>query len=312
MSQFLEDVLKGLSAKEKYLQSKYFYDAKGDALFQQIMGCQEYYPTKCEMEIFTQKTSELVSVLTEQSTEFDIVELGAGDATKSFHLLKGLFDHQIKFTYYPVDISANVIEQLQKHLPQKLPHLQLHGLNGEYFNMLEKAKTLSDKIKVILFLGGNIGNVPLEKAGEFCKELRKHLLPGDFVVVGFDLNKNPATILAAYNDHNGFTRDFNLNLLLRINNELKGNFILQNFYHYPTYDPATGACKSYLVSTKEQQVEIADSSFHFAEGETIFMEIAQKYTTAQTDELATKTGFTPIHHFYDSKGWFLDAVWKCG
>lgn len=311
MNHFLEDVLKGLSAKEKFLQSKYFYDAQGDCLFQKIMGCKEYYPTKCEMEIFTGKTSHLVDVLTEHSTEFDIVELGAGDATKSFHLLKGLLDHNVSFTYFPVDISGNVINLLHRQLPLKLPELKLQGLNGEYFHMLEKAKTLSDKIKVVLFLGGNIGNVPLEKAGEFCKKLREHLKPGDLVIIGFDLKKDPKTILDAYNDHSGFTRDFNLNLLTRINTELKGTFDLNKFYHYPTYDPASGACKSYLVSSTKQQVDVAGNTFYFEEGEPIFMEISQKYTLEQTDELAMKTGFEPSHHFYDSKKWFLDAVWKC-
>lgn len=311
MSQFLEDVLKGLSAKEKFLQSKYFYDVKGDGLFQKIMGCKEYYPTSCEMEIFTQKTNQLVAVLTEQHKTFDIVELGAGDATKSVHLLKGLLDNQITFTYFPVDISCNIINQLHHHLPQKLPNLQLQGLNGEYLHMLKKAKTLSDKIKVVLFLGGNIGNVTLEKAGEFSTLLRQHLNPGDLVLIGFDLKKDPKTILDAYNDHAGFTRDFNLNLFCRINKELGGNFNMHNFYHYPTYDPATGACKSFLVSSKQQEVKIAETIFMFDKGEPIFMEISQKYTVEQTDELARQTGFAPVHHFYDSKNWFLDAVWKC-
>lgn len=311
MSQFLEDVLKGLSAKEKFLQSKYFYDGKGDALFQKIMGCKEYYPTRCEMEIFTQKTNELVAVLTGENKEFDIVELGAGDATKSIHLLKGLLDNKVTFTYFPVDISNNVINLLHNSLPQKLPELKLLGLNGEYFKMLEKAKTLSDKIKVVLFLGGNIGNVPLDKAGEFSKSLREHLKSGDFVLIGFDLKKDPKTILDAYNDSSGFTRDFNLNLLHRINNELQGNFEVPYFYHYPTYDPASGATKSYLVSRTEQQVNIGEKTFSFTEGEPIFMEISQKYTVRQTDELARQSGFEPIHHFYDSKGWFLDTVWRC-
>ena len=311
MNQFLQDVLKGLSAKEKYLQSKYFYDAKGDVLFQKIMKCPEYYPTKCEFEIFTQKTNELVSVLAELNTEFDIVELGAGDATKSFYLLKELIKRKINFTYFPVDISENIIRQLKSKLPEKFPELKMQGLNGEYFTMLEKTKAISDKIKVVLFLGGNIGNVPREKAGEFCEGVRKHLLPGDLVLIGFDLKKNPKTVLDAYNDKAGYTRDFNLNLLCRINNELKGDFVIDNFYHFPTYDPATGACKSYLVSIKEQQVNVADESFHFDEGEPIFMEIAQKYTIVQTDELAVKSGFKPVKQFLDSKGWFLDAVWKC-
>jgi L-histidine N-alpha-methyltransferase len=311
MSKFLEDVLKGLSAKDKFLQSKYFYNAAGDTLFQKIMECPEYYPTKCEMEIFTKQTDKLISVLTEHSSAFDIVELGAGDATKSVHLLKGLIDNKINFTYYPVDISANVINLLQTSLPAKLDGLQLVGLNGEYFEMLQKVKTLSDKIKVVLFLGGNIGNVPMDRAGEFCKLMRNHLVPGDLVLTGFDLKKDPVKILNAYNDKSGYTRNFNLNLLHRINDELKGNFIIENFYHYPNYDPAAGACKSYLVSCKEQQVKIADSTFDFKEGETIFMEIAQKYTIEQTEELARQNGFTPLSHFLDSNKWFLDTVWQC-
>lgn len=311
MSQFLEDVLKGLSSNDKFLQSKYFYNAKGDALFQQIMDCVEYYPTKCEMEIFTRKTNELVSVLTKHSLEFDIVELGAGDATKSVHLLKGLLDKKVKFTYFPVDISRNVINLLYTKLPEELPGVKLQGLNGEYFDMLKKAKALSDKIKVVLFLGGNIGNVSMDKAVDFCKVIRRNLSPHDLVLIGFDLKKNPIKILDAYNDKSGYTREFNINLLHRINDELKGNFIIENFYHYPTYDPATGACKSYLVSCKNQKVEIADNTFHFYEGETIFMEIAQKYTVEETDELGKKSGFIPKQHFFDSKKWFLDTVWEC-
>jgi L-histidine Nalpha-methyltransferase len=311
MSQFLEDVTKGLSAKDKFLQSKYFYNAKGDVLFQKIMECKEYYPTRCENEILTKQTHQLISIFTKHSSEFDIVELGAGDATKSVHLLKGLLENKVKFTYFPVDISENVIRLLHKTLPRKLAGLQLHGLNGEYFEMLEKAKTLSSKIKVVLFLGGNIGNVPMDKAGEFCKLMRQHLAPRDLVLIGFDLKKNPKRILDAYNDKSGYTRDFNLNLLHRINDDLNGNFLVENFFHYPTYDPATGACKSYLVSSKNQKVEIADKTFSFTEGETIFMEIAQKYTIEQTDELAEKTGFIPKEHFLDSKKWFLDTVWEC-
>jgi dimethylhistidine N-methyltransferase len=311
MSQFLEDVLKGLSSKEKYLESKYFYDARGDVLFQKIMACPEYYPTDCEMEIFTQKTNELVSVLTTQHQTFDIVELGAGDATKSVHLLKGLLDNKVAFTYFPVDISNHVIDLLYKQLPARLPELHLVGLNGEYFMMLEKARTLSDKIKVVLFLGGNIGNVHLNDAPGFCKSLRSHLQPGDMVLMGFDLKKDPAVVLAAYNDKQGYTSMFNLNLLHRINEELEGNFKVDNFYHYPTYDPATGACKSYIVSMCNQQVKVNGHTFHFTEGEPIHTEISQKYTIEQTNFMAKESGFTPIKHFVDARGWFLDAVWQC-
>jgi dimethylhistidine N-methyltransferase len=311
MSQFLHDVVQGLSAKDKFLNSKYFYDQQGDQLFQQIMACPEYYPTKCEMEIFRLQTKQLVNALTNYALTFDIVELGAGDASKSFHLLQQLLDYKIAFTYFPVDISANVINLLYEQLPEKLPALQLEGLNGEYLPMLEKAKTISNKPKLVLFLGSNIGNVPLEKAGDFCCRLRQQLSSGDLVLTGFDLKKDPRIVLAAYNDKSAYTRSFNLNLLRRINDELRGNFAIENFAHYPTYDPATGACKSYLVSTSNQQVQIEEHHFSFTTGEPIFMEISQKYTLQQTDDLAKNNGFTPLSHFFDSKGWFLDALWQC-
>lgn len=304
-------MLKGLSAKEKFLQSKYFYDAKGDVLFQKIMASPEYYLTNCEMEIFTTQTAALANTLTRQHEAFDIVELGAGDATKSIHLLKHLAENNVPFAYYPVDISANIIAQLKKNLPSRVPALKMQGLNGEYFQMLNEAKQLSDNIKIVLFLGSNIGNVPLRKAEEFCKTLRSHLSKDDLVIIGFDLTKNPLQILAAYNDKSGFTQAFNLNLLYRINDELSGNFVVENFVHYPTYDPQSGACKSFLVSTIEQQVNVAGNEFAFAKGETIFMEISQKYTTEQTDDLAASCGFKVVKHFYDSQKWFLDGVWQC-
>lgn len=311
MNQFLHDVVKGLSAPGKYLESKYFYDAKGDELFRSIMNCPEYYLTDCEMEIFTMQTKELAACFVNQPETFDVVELGAGDATKSIFLLRELVNSLVQFTYFPVDISTDVISLLHRELPKQLPSLNIHGLNGEYFSMLEKAKTLSQKIKLVLFLGSNIGNVPIESAQKFCEQIRKSLLPGDYVLMGFDLQKDPQTVLEAYNDKGGFTRDFNLNLLHRINRELSGNFNVNQFKHFPNYDPGTGACKSYLISLKDQQVEVADHSFNFHKHEPIFMEVSQKYTAAQTNELAIKSGFEPVRHFYDSKKWFLDAVWKC-
>ena len=309
-NQFLKEVLKGLTSEEKYLSSKYFYDESGDKLFQQIMACPEYYLTRCEMEIFTNYTKEIASTFTENLSEFDIVELGAGDATKSIHLLKELVSQEINFTYYPVDISKNVIRMLHQQLPKEIPTLRLQGLNGEYFDMLEKVKTLSTKFKAVLFLGGNIGNIPLEMVTSFCKELRSHLSKGDIVLIGFDLKKDPQLILDAYNDASGYTRDFNLNLLQRINDELGANFNIDNFKHFPTYDPSTGTCKSYLVSTCNQKVQVQDQVIRFAEGETIHTEISQKYSIRQIEELSKNAGFIPITNIYDSKKWFVDAVWK--
>ena len=312
MNQFLDDVLTGLQSTPKYLQSKYFYDKRGDELFQKIMQCEEYYLTRCEMEIFSTQTSELAEIIIGQHKNFDVVELGPGDAVKSIHLLKELLDKNAIDTYFPVDISNNIIKLLQKKLPEQLPQLNIHGLNGEYISMLNSAKKISDKIKLVLFLGSNIGNIPKENVHEFCMSLRNQLSVGDMVLMGIDLKKNPKQILAAYNDGKGYTKDFNLNLLKRMNGELRADFNMDKFEHYATYDPVSGACRSYLISQGEQQVTIPDSiEIKFAKNEYIFMEISQKYTVEQTDDIAIRSGFEPVAHFFDKNKWFTDVIWKC-
>ncbi len=306
---FYNDVIKGLSGTPKRLNSMYFYDAVGDKIFQELMACPEYYPTSCEMEIFSTKTAALAQTIMTDGNGFDLIELGAGDATKSTYLLKYLVNQQADFTYLPIDISANVINYLNVKLPLTIPGLKITGLNGEYFDMLKKAASLSNRRKVVLFMGSNIGNMPVAEANQFCKTLREHLNPGDMALIGFDLKKSPKTILAAYNDSEGITKRFNLNLLLRINRELGGNFDVSQFDHYATYDPETGACKSYLISLKDQIVTIDKETIRFVKDEYIYMEISQKFTIMQTDQMAANTGFRPVDRFFDIKKWFVDAVW---
>ncbi len=311
MNQFLQDVLKGLQTTPKYLQSKYFYDKKGDELFQKIMECDEYYLTNSEMEIFSTQTTELANIVIEHHQNFDVVELGPGNAVKSMFLLKELVNKNALSTYFPVDISKNIINLLHKKLPEELPQMAIHGLNGEYLEMLTSAKKISDKIKLVLFLGSNIGNISLEEVPQFCHQLRSKLSEGDMVLIGMDLKKDPKKILAAYNDSKGYTSEFNLNLLQRINKELNADFNLHDFEHYATYDPAIGACKSYLISRKAQRVNIADVTILFEKDEAIFMEISQKYTVDQSNEIALNTGFKPVGNFFDKKNYFVDVVWKC-
>ncbi|WP_294288565.1 L-histidine N(alpha)-methyltransferase [uncultured Chryseobacterium sp.] len=307
---FESEIIKGLKDNPKHLLSKYFYDQKGDVLFQQIMNMPEYYLTGCEMEIFSRKSHELAEAFKAFDAPFDLVELGAGDATKSSHLLKYLVNRKADFTYMPIDISGNIISLLQERLSEEIPDLDLIGLNGEYFEMLDKASSISSRRKVILFLGGNIGNMEVEDAHEFCRELRKKLSPGDMLLIGFDLKKDPDTILSAYNDEAGITAAFNLNLLERINHEIYGNFDIGKFKHYQTYDPLSGACRSYLISLEEQQVRIGNELIDFKENEAVYMEISQKYALEETDVMAVKNGFKPLKHIQDSKGWFIDAIWK--
>jgi len=309
-NQFLKDVVSGLRRKPKKLSSKYFYDEIGDALFQRIMNSEEYYLTNCEFEIFEERSDEIAETFINHLQSFDLIELGAGDATKTSFLLEALTAKAADFSYMPIDISSSMINYLEEELPKKIPGLKITGLNGEYFPMVKRANEISKRKKAVLFLGGNIGNLTPEEAQTFLSELRSNLNDGDVVLVGFDLKKNPHVIIAAYNDRSGYTKAFNLNLLTRINNELGANFNLSAFEHYNSYDPLTGACKSFLVSLAEQDVTVQDLVFHFELNEVIDMEISQKYALDEIDNLAVQANFKTIEKFFDSKNWFLDTLWQ--
>ena len=308
--QFYKEVIHGLSSTPKYLQSKYFYDAAGDRLFQQIMQLPEYYLTRCEQEIFVKQTKALAAPLLKRFDEFDVLELGAGDATKSTHLLRYLNECGKAFTYYPVDISANVIQLLENEMPQRIAGMEVQGLNGDYFDMLSKSYDLSNRHKLVLFLGSNIGNFNRNEAERFLLALNDHLQPGDLVLIGFDVKKNPKDILAAYNDQSGITKAFNLNLLRRINYELGADFNIVQFDHYPTYNPISGSCKSYLISLENQEVTIDGETFFFYKNEPVWTELSQKYSEHEIDEFAVLTGFNPVEKYYDSKHWFVDVLWE--
>jgi L-histidine N-alpha-methyltransferase len=307
---FYIDVLEGLTSHSKRLQSKYFYDQHGDLLFQQIMQSPEYYISRCESEIFQNQANEMSRFLRSAYDAFDLIELGAGDATKSQFLLQALSDQRANFTYMPIDISGNILFELKARLEIQIPNLDLFPFKGEYFEMLTQATRFSYRPKVVMLLGANIGNMSTQDARLFCANIRQTLNPGDLALIGFDLKKHPQTILEAYNDRAGITSSFNLNLLTRINRELHGNFDLDYFQHYQTYDPGTGACKSYLVSLREQIVNIADQSISFKLNETIYMEVSQKYTVSEIDGLALGSSFKPVYRCADKKGWFIDDFWR--
>ncbi|WP_172283418.1 L-histidine N(alpha)-methyltransferase [Chryseobacterium sp. LAM-KRS1] len=307
---FFLDVKKGLDSNPKRLSSKYFYDEVGDRLFQKIMAMPEYYLTQCELDIFQNKTADIANLIGFDNTPFDLIELGAGDAMKSTYLLKYMIDKGLDFTYMPIDISGNILSVLDQKLKKEIPDLKVTQLEGEYFQMLNKAASLSSRRKVILFLGGNIGNMELEEANAFCIGLKDHLNPGDRILIGFDLKKNPHTILNAYNDATGITAAFNLNLLTRINKELNADFNIEQFQHYQTYDPVSGACRSYLVSLADQVVNIDHTEIIFKENELIDMEVSQKFSETDIKELAKKTGFEIDGEIKDSRKWFIDSVWK--
>jgi dimethylhistidine N-methyltransferase len=263
------------------------------------------------MEIFLHQSKEMTdSILLEDDT-FNVIEFGPGDAVKSMHLVKELLKRKAIAVYYPIDISENIIGLLNQKLSKQLPDLKVRGLHGEYLHMLAQINKLSKNKKLVLFLGANIGNFKFQEMPDFCNELNGMLSKGDLILIGFDLKKNPKKILAAYNDKEGLTSEFNLNLLVRINKELNADFNVNSFEHYATYDPDSGACKSFLVSLIPQDVYIGKTSVHFEKDETIFMEISQKYSIAQIDEIALQCGFTPVAYFFDKEKYFVDVLWKC-
>ena len=307
--QFRKEVLEGLNRQPKQLPSKYFYDAAGDRLFQEIMQLPEYYLTHCETEILAGRSEELAMLINDGSSPFNLVELGAGDCTKTIHLLRTLTDQSADFTFCPVDISEDVIRDLSERLPKELPGLQVTGYRGEYLAMLDAAAGGPHRRNCVLFLGGNIGNMLFTEALEFGRQLRNRLQTGDMVIIGFDLKKSPAVVRSAYDDPAGVTRAFNLNLLTRINRELDGNFNVYAFDHYCSYDPANGACKSYLISLEAQQVNIAGEAILFEKDEYIWTEISQKYSIGQINQMANACGFEMKANFFDIRQWFTDTVW---
>ncbi|SEI50447.1 dimethylhistidine N-methyltransferase [Dyadobacter sp. SG02] len=311
---FYVDVLRGLSARQKHISSKYFYDAQGDRIFQQIMACQGYYPFKCELEIFQNNSDELAQQLIGDGSDTDLIELGSGDAQKSIYLLQALSRLQACYTYVPIDISGSMVAYLTGNLGNMVPHIRVSGLVGEYLPMLQKAARRSTIRKTVMMLGSNLGNMLPVDALKLCERIRALLNAGDRFVVGIDLKKSPQQVLAAYNDKQGITRRFNLNLLARLNRELNADFNLDQFEHFPTYDPESGSCKSYLISLQEQAVtfRLQDRTdyIYFQKHETIFTEISQKYNIAELEKMAKIAGFEVIQNYYDANGWFVDMVWE--
>ena len=307
---FYQEVKAGLQSRQKKLPSKYFYDATGDQLFQQIMDLPEYYPSRCEREIFLHQTAALAQAIQADQGNFDLIELGAGDGSKTFHLLQFLCRQKYAFSYLPIDISGNILNELEGVFKQHLKGYTIHTIQGEYLNGLKKAASNADKRKVVLFLGANIGNFEPADALVFCRQVRRLLAPGDLFLVGFDLKKHPAVIKAAYDDQQGITRLFNLNLLNRMNADLGAGFSLDQFDHYCSYDPITGACKSYLVALADQEVSFPTYKIKLQAGESIWTEISQKYSLQEITVLAEYAGFKQLQVITDSKGWFANVIWS--
>lgn len=276
------------------------------------MASPEYYLTRAEFEILNSQSEKIAEIFSDQEKPFDLIELGAGDGTKTKVLLQKFVSKKLPFTYMPIDISKHVIQYLEKHIKEDIPNIRIHGIVGDYFQKLHEIQMNDDNRKVVLFLGSNIGNFRKGKDSEFLRLISNNLNKGDLLMIGCDLIKDPNIIRSAYNDAQGATREFNLNLLDRINEELGANFKRENFLHYPLYDVAAKQARSYIVSKKDQEVYIkeTDRKYHFNAWEYIHTEISQKYSLEDIEHLARNSGFKHKEFLFDCKHYYTDAIWE--
>lgn len=310
-SVFAEDTHKGLTSYPKYLHSKYIYDKKGDKIFQEIMAMPEYYLTECEFDILKQNKVDIARIFSSDK-DFDLIELGAGDGKKTKVLLKELVEKDYKFHYLPVDISQNVLDELEAALKDEIPEVAVKTQQGTYFDTLEKLAEYNSRKKVILVLGSNIGNLSHSEAVDFLRNIAVAMSDDDMLFMGFDQKKDPEVIMNAYNDAAGITERFNKNLLVRINQELDGQFDLEKFKHWETYDPETGTARSFLVSKEAQRVRIdkLDLEVKFDAWESIHTEISQKYDDAVVSWLADEAGLVVERDFADSENCFKNYIFR--
>lgn len=308
---FARDIDLGLSNTPKHLPSRYFYDERGDKLFQDIMALDEYYLTRSEYAIFEQHKQRILEHFSRGDQRFRLIEFGAGDGLKTKVLLSHFLEQKADFSYLPIDISQNALDGMVADLNEVMPGLDVRAQQGEYFSALRAIPSDAGSRKAVLFLGSNIGNFMDNPGDAFLSQLSASLNPGDILLIGMDLKKEPSRVLAAYNDPKGVTADFNLNLLDRINRELGGNFNREDFVHYPIYNPHSGICKSYLVSRKNQDVyiEAIGKEFHFDAWEAIFMEVSRKYDLKSIESMAARNGFTVAEHLFDPDKNFTDSIW---
>jgi dimethylhistidine N-methyltransferase len=272
----------------------------------------EYYLTRCEMEVFETQKDDIFRNICPKGLPFNLIELGAGDGSKTKVLLKHFLKQGIDFTYYPVDISQHILDELVAMLKTEIPELDVYPLNMDYFEALKQMEQFTGRKNVTMFLGSNIGNFDSESLEGFLTKLQSHFKPNDKLLLGVDLKKDPHIILNAYNDKPGITASFNMNLLKRMNREFEANFDLNTFKHYALYEPITGEARSYIVSLTNQTVCFKELDFEvvFEAGECIHTEISRKYSVNNLNDLAKKCGFTTQGNFFDSKGYYVDTMWE--
>jgi L-histidine N-alpha-methyltransferase len=313
--EFAGDVARCLASKNKYLSPKYLYDKAGSHLFEKICLQPEYYLTRTEASILN-KYAPVISKL--GGNNIKIIELGSGSSSKTAILLRYLSSQKKRLYYFPIDISRSMLIESESRLKSQFPNACIIGIRSDYDGGIDRAAAEcmasendnnNDNIpytKLVLFLGSSIGNFELIEAKSFLRSIREKLHKNDFLLVGFDLQKDDSVLNAAYNDKAGITAKFNLNLLSRINRELGGNFELGKFEHCAFYRHEQNRIEMHLVSKTDQQMYMGalGKTFAIGKGESIHTENSYKYSLDQIAALAEDCGFTVEKNFTDKKRWF--------
>lgn len=295
ITDFAQDVHRGLSSNPRELQPKYLYDARGSELFDRITELPEYYPTRVERSILADRGAEMIEAAGARS----LVELGSGSSEKTELLLTPLLEARNEAVYVPIDVSESAVRQASVRLIERYPGLRVHGVIGDFEKHLGGLPP--DEGRLFAFLGGTIGNFTPGHMQFFLRRLARLLAPGDSLLVGIDLVKDTAVLEAAYDDSAGVTADFNKNILNVINENLAGDFELDGFEHVAFFDERNSWIEMRLRSLRSQRVRIGalDMVLDFAAGDEIRTEISRKFRRGGFERELTSAGLRP-------QGWFTD------
>jgi L-histidine N-alpha-methyltransferase len=292
---FRDAVLKGLSGSKKSIPCKFLYDARGSALFEEICGLPEYYPTRTEIRILADNAEEIAA---QMGPHARLIEFGSGGSHKVRILLEAL---DRPAAYVPVDISGEHLREAAAGLAGDFPTLPVIAVCADYTRLFPVPPLPGPHGKRVgFFPGSTIGNFEPEAAESFLRNCARILGPGGEMLIGVDLKKDAAVLDAAYNDRAGVTAAFNLNLLERVNRELDGDLDLDRFEHLAFYSAAEGRVEIYIRSLAGQRARIAGRPFAFAAGELIHTEYSYKYAVGEFRELAARAGFRPIDTWTDA------------
>ena len=299
-SAMLREVLAGLSAAPKTLPSKYLYDAEGSRLFDRITALDAYYPTRTELGILREHLDEIAACVGPGAV---LIEYGSGSSTKTRLLLDALAGTLA--AYVPLDISEEHLLKTAERLRADYPGLRIEPVAADY----TRPYTLPDdpvrrRKRVVFFPGSTVGNFEPEEARRFFRQLVAVVGPGGGLLLGADRKKDPAVLARAYDDEEGVTAAFNLNLLAHLNHALGADFDLDAWAHRAFYDAEAGRVEMHLVSLRAQTVHVGERAFAFREGETIHTENSYKYGPGEVEALAAPAGLRLVREWTDPAGWF--------